>query len=118
MVTRAEAEAVAQQLGFQSLEIYGAEHQLRQTQEEAAELIVASSKLIRAHERAGDPMGIPTVGHESEVEALAREAADVYIMLEQVRMLIGDEAINTAIRNKAQARLGYLASRGKFARHP
>ena len=54
---------------------YGKESQLRQLQEECAELIVACSKILRNSNRA--------------VNNLIEEIADVRIMIEQIEFLYG-----------------------------
>lgn len=59
---------------------WGLDAQLLQTQEEAAELIVAISHFRR--------------GRKSSREALLEELADMEIMLEQMRTALGDNAID------------------------
>lgn len=54
---------------------YGKESQLRQLQEECAELIVASSKILRKSDKA--------------INNLIEEIADVRVMVEQIEYLYG-----------------------------
>lgn len=65
---------------------WGTESQLRQLQEECCELATAVSHLARGRE-----------GAEAELIA---EVADVEIMIEQARLMLGDAEIDRAKRSK------------------
>ena len=72
---------------------YGADIQLCQIQEEAAELIAAISHFRR--------------GRKGSREELLHELADMEIMLEQARVIFGDDAV----RNAAMPKIERLCSR-------
>lgn len=74
-----------QALAERALERHGHEAQLRQTQEELAELTVAISHCIRGKCTTAD---------------VAREVADVEIMLAQVRAIIGTHLAEMALSEK------------------
>jgi hypothetical protein len=76
-----------------ALEFFGHEPQLRMVQEEAAELITAVSHFVRA-----------TAGANYE---LAGEIADVEIMLEQARLLVGSDLVDR-IKNEKLIRLSRM----------
>lgn len=60
-------------------EKYGKESQLRQLQEECAELIVASSKILR--------------NSDKSINNLIEEIADVRVMIEQIEYLYGIKSL-------------------------
>ena len=76
-----------------AIDTYGIEEQLLQTVEECAELIQAINKWRRSKdlESTKDP-----------VEPLAEETADVIIMLEQIKIMVGEPKINWWIDFKLQ----------------
>ena len=67
---------------------YGKESQLRQLQEECAELIVASSKILRKSDKA--------------INNLIEEIADVRVMVEQIEYLYG---IKNLVEDKMEYKL-------------
>ena len=68
----------------EAIETYGVDAQLGMVQEECAELIVAINKLKR---------GAP-------ISEIANEAADVYIMLQQLSLIVGGELLDNCIEKK------------------
>ena len=84
---------------------YGFEHQARIAQEECAELIQAISKLMRS---GSEP---------AEREKLAEEMADVEIMIEQLKELIGDtfrDRVDWYIKYKINRTIDRSGGRKKF----
>ncbi len=80
---------------------YGTDAQLCQIQEEAAELIAAISHFRR--------------GRSDSRAKLLEELADMEIMLEQARVIFGDDAVTTAATPKIERlcdRLGIEDSAG------
>lgn len=76
-----------------AIDTYGVEEQMLQTVEECAELIQAVNKWRRA-------AGIENI--KEAVEHLAEETADSIIMLEQMRILVGEHKVNWWIDFKQQ----------------
>jgi NTP pyrophosphatase (non-canonical NTP hydrolase) len=70
-----------------AVERWGVEPQLRQTQEECAELIAAINRYTR--------------GRDPEREHLLEEAGQVFVMLLQVREFVGHDAFARAVRAAA-----------------
>lgn len=81
------------QLLEKAIDTYGIEEQLLQTVEECAELIQAINKWRRSKDRENI---------KDAVEHLAEEAADVIIMMEQLKIIIGEHKINWWIDFKLQ----------------
>lgn len=80
-----------------AIERHGREPQWRQLQEECAELIAAVNRFLRKREGA--------------VDALIEEIADVEIMVQQARLLVGNDAlIDAAVEKKIQRLRERLAS--------
>lgn len=75
------------QLYAEAARTWGSEHQLRLLQEECGELVVAINRHTRGR-----------VG----LEAVVEEIADVEIMCEQVRRLVGAVEVNKAKRAKLE----------------
>jgi NTP pyrophosphatase (non-canonical NTP hydrolase) len=72
-----------------AIERHGKEPQWRQLQEECAELIAAVNRFLRKR--------------EGSVDALIEEIADVEIMVQQARLLVGNDAlIDAAVEKKIQ----------------
>lgn len=71
-----------------AVQTYGTDAQLCQIQEEAAELIAAISHFRR--------------GRQGSREELLDELADMEIMLEQARVIFGDDAVTSAATSKIQ----------------
>ena len=71
-----------------AVQTYGADAQLCQIQEEAAELIAAISHFRR--------------GRQGSREELLDELADMDIMLEQARVIFGDDAVTSAATPKIE----------------
>lgn len=82
-----------------AIDKYGPQNQLSQTQEECAELIQAISKLNRAG--SSDHPGRTA---KAAMNNLMEEAADVQIMLDQIRIMYPSKAYDT-IRAQKIARL-------------
>ena len=76
-----------------AIDTYGIEEQLLQTVEECAELIQAINKWRRTKDLEST---------KDAVEHLAEEAADVIIMLEQIKIMVGEPKINWWIDFKLQ----------------
>jgi len=68
-----------------ALEAWGTEAQVRMVQEECAELITAINKWSR---------------HSGGEKNVIEEAADVEIMIGQLRVIVGDDRIDAAKRKK------------------
>jgi NTP pyrophosphatase (non-canonical NTP hydrolase) len=81
----------------QALSFFGHEAQVRQAQEECAELIVALSHLSRGRET---------------LEEVASEIADVEIMMTQMRVVCGNNLVETAKAEKL-SRLRRILEGGK-----
>lgn len=64
-----------------AISVYGEKEQMRQTQEECAELIADIGRFLRCR---------------IDENKLASEIADVEIMIEQMRMIIGGEKVDAA----------------------
>lgn len=76
-----------------AIDTYGIEEQLLQTVEECAELIQAINKWRRAQNRESI---------KDAVDHLAEEAADVIIMIEQIKIMVGEPKVNWWIEFKLQ----------------
>ena len=76
-----------------AIDTYGIEEQLLQTVEECAELIQAINKWRRTKDLEST---------KDAVEHLAEEAADVIIMLEQIKIMVGEPKMNWWIDFKLQ----------------
>ena len=76
-----------------AIDTYGIEEQLLQTVEECAELIQAINKWRRSKDREST---------KDAVEHLAEETADVIIMLEQIKIMVGEPKIKWFIDFKLQ----------------
>lgn len=76
-----------------AIDTYGIEEQLLQTAEECAELIQAINKWRRSKDLEST---------KDAVEHLAEEAADVIIMTEQLKIIIGEPKIKWFIDFKLQ----------------
>ena len=72
------------EIACRAVEKYGPEAQLRQLQEEAAELVVSISHYLRRR--------------ETGLAELLEEIGDVYVMLEQTRVIFKDKTIETACK--------------------
>lgn len=86
----------------QILEHYGAENQRRQLCEECAELIQAAIK----YDRKGRNLG-------ANIEAyshLCEELADVMIMIEQVRLTVSENMVNSFINEKIERQMRRIES--------
>lgn len=83
-LTQAVELLAVQRTAAAAVERWGDEKQLRQTQEECAELIAA----INRYER----------GREGARENMLEEAGQVFIMLMQVREIVGHDAFADAVR--------------------
>lgn len=81
------------QLLEKAIDTYGIEEQLLQTVEECAELIQAINKWRRSKD---------LENIKDAVEHLSEEAADVIIMMEQLKIIIGEHKINWWIDFKLQ----------------
>lgn len=82
-----------------AIDKYGPKNQLSQTQEECAELIQVISKLNRA-----GSSNHPGRTAKAAMNNLMEEAADVQIMLDQIRIMYPSKAYDT-IRAQKIARL-------------
>lgn len=76
-----------------AIDTYGIEEQLLQTVEECAELIQAINKWRMAQNRESI---------KDAVDHLAEEAADVIIMMEQIKIMVGEPKVNWWIEFKLQ----------------
>lgn len=76
-----------------AIDTYGIEEQLLQTVEECAELIQAINKWRREK---------GWVERKDALDHLAEEAADVIIMMEQIKIILGETKINWWIDFKLQ----------------
>ena len=84
---------MSKELLNKAIDTYGIEEQLLQTVEECAELIQAINKWRRSKDRESI---------KDSVEHLAEEAADVIIMLEQIKIMVGEPKVNWWIEFKLQ----------------
>ncbi len=82
-----------------AVEVWGSEPQWRQIQEECAELIVAINHFRR--------------GREGARQSLIGEIADVEIMLQQARLMLGDDAAIDAMIEIKLNRLSARLERGE-----
>lgn len=81
-------ESIDYKLIYQkAISVYGVKEQMRQTQEECAELIADIGRFMRT--RIDD-------------NKLASEIADVEIMIDQMRILIGNEKVDAAKNYKVR----------------
>lgn len=76
---------------------WGDRSQLRQAQEECAELILAISHFIRHIDRPNKEWN-----HDGSVDNLIEETADVLNMAEQVRYIVGPEAVDRVREEKLE----------------
>lgn len=74
---------------------WGERSQLRQAQEECAELILAISHFVRHLDRKGKEWN-----HDGSVDNLIEETADVLNMAEQVRYIVGPKAVDKVREEK------------------
>lgn len=75
---------------YNAINIFGAKNQLRQTQEECAELIVAINKYFRSENAPEHYIG------------LIEEIADVEIMIEQLKLIFDKESIRLMKNQKIE----------------
>ena len=107
-MNREKYEAL-QKENFETADYYGLEHTMMQTQEEAAELIQAISKYYRAVVH-GMPAGI-SAGEARKL--ILEEAADVQIMLDQLRHLFNffgpeyDDRVSYKVHRATERRRQY-----------
>ena len=87
----------------QILEHYGAENQLKKLCEECAELVQAAIKFDIATSKNGK-QNIETYSH------LCEELADVMIMIEQVRLTVSENAVNSFINEKIERQMRRIES--------
>lgn len=73
------AEEDLEQLYRDCVEFWGADRQIRMLQEECGELIVASSHYLRLR--------------ETGLDEIIEELADVQLMVNQIKMFIGEEKV-------------------------
>lgn len=81
------------QVARRAVRRWGADKQLRQVQEECGELVAAVNRASR--------------GREGSATNLAEEIADVTIMIEQARIIVGEHDVDAWIAHK----LGTIAAR-------
>ena len=82
----------------QILEHYGAENQRRQLCEECAELIQAAIKYER------------TSPNLEAYSHLCEELADVMIMIEQIKLTVSENAVNSFINEKIERQMRRIES--------
>lgn len=78
----------------QAIDTYGVSNQLMQTAEECAELIQAINKYFRAVKNQQDI--------QKAIHDMAGEVADVSVMLEQMKMMIGYKAVEEMADRKVE----------------
>ena len=76
------------------VEVWGERTQLRQTQEECAELIVAINHFCR--------------NRENGLDKIIEEAADVYLMVHQVMEIVGKDLVMDMVNYKADRTINLL----------
>jgi len=81
------SESELLELYINCMKFWGLEKQLRMTQEECAELIIAVSHFIR--------------GRENSMEDLIEELADAQLMINQITHYVGKDKVNEVIYMKA-----------------
>jgi NTP pyrophosphatase (non-canonical NTP hydrolase) len=94
---------VTQQLLAEAIAMYGERAQLDMMVEECAELTVAIQKYYRNAFKTGISLRLP-----EEVPNLIDEIADVYVMLMQLRLMVGPSHVDERVAfklNRLQERL-------------
>jgi len=76
------------------VEVWGERTQLRQTQEECAELIVAINYFCR--------------NREDGLDKIIEEAADVYLMVHQIMEIVGKDLVMDMVNYKADRTINLL----------
>ena len=97
MITPARLRYIARR----ALNHFGVPRQLDQVAEEGAELGLAALKLKRAIAKEKNTPS-DSIDETTRLEQLAREAADCLLVIEQVRIICGDHAVNLALQEKAE----------------
>ena len=84
-----------------ALNHFGTPRQLDQIAEEGAELGLAALKLKRALAKERNTPS-DTIDEATRLEQLAGEAADCLLVIEQIRIICGDRAVDDALHEKAE----------------
>jgi NTP pyrophosphatase (non-canonical NTP hydrolase) len=77
-----------------AIALRGNRKQMRMVQEECAELIVAISHFLRHLDRE------EVWNKDESVDSLIEETADVFIMIEQMKLMVGPDAVDKVMEEK------------------
>lgn len=93
---------------YKALEIWGKDTQVEMTIEKMAELTFALQKLKRLLNIDGVTTNIPIT---KAIQNVQEEVSDVWIMMNQLKIIFGIEDINKIIRNKLRRLLNRIENK-------